>query len=270
MAKIHIEIWNRRRMILATCIVLWILAVPDILPGLVVLWALFNYRKAVLRLCWRLLKTVLWLYWRLLYYCTGLFFWHFLYKVLVHPSGEEYAHQGQHQQQHQQQQYQHQQQQQHQHQHQQQQQPIARGVIQTWKYCKLYDNQHIPRSTFDGLFLRRRFVAHVDTGNSATTAISKDALDALYPGGQGVVRKGTMRVQGVTGVPELFPLVEIRYELDGVVGPNNKPLCVSVDAIVTHTKFDHDILISAKDMKIFHDRYHYTIQVVERASLFGM
>jgi len=113
MAKIHIEIWNRRRMILATCILLWILAVPDIVPGLVVLWALVNYRKTTLRLCWRLLKAVLWVYWRLLYYCTGLFFWHFLYKVLVHP--EEYAHQGQQQQ--------------------QQQQPVAARVIQTWKYA---------------------------------------------------------------------------------------------------------------------------------------
>ena len=75
-------------------------------------------------------------------------------------------------------------------------------------------------------------------------------------------------MQGVTGAAELFPKVTIQYELDGVVGPNNKPLRVSVDAIITHAKVDHDILISAKDMKIFYDRYKYTIQVVERASLF--
>ena len=110
----------------------------------------------------------------------------------------------------------------------------------------------------------------MDTGNRATTAISKDAFEALYPGGQGAVAKDPMWVQGVTGAAELFPRVAIQYELDGVVGPNNKPLCVSVDAIITRTKDDHDILISAKDMKIFHDRYKYTIQVVERASLFGM
>jgi len=92
----------------------------------------------------------------------------------------------------------------------------------------------------------------------------------MYPGGQGAVAKDPMWVQGVTGAAELFPRVAIQYELDGVVGPNNKPLCVSVDAIITHAfKDDHDILISAKDMKIFHDRYKYTIQVVERASLFG-
>jgi hypothetical protein len=138
------------------------------------------------------------------------------------------------------------------------------------RYCKLYDVNSIPRATFDGLFLRRRFIAHVDTGNLATTAISKDAFEALYPGGQGAVAKDPMWVQGVTGAAELFPRVAIQYELDGVVGPNNKPLCVSVDAIITRTKDDHDILISAKDMKIFHDRYKYTIQVVERASLFGM
>ena len=71
------------------------------------------------------------------------------------------AQQLQQQQQHQQQQHQ-----------QQQQQPVAGRVIQTYKYCKLYDNRSILRTTFDGLFLRRRFVAHVDTGNRATTAIS--------------------------------------------------------------------------------------------------
>jgi hypothetical protein len=38
-----------------------------------------------------------------------------------------------------------------------------------------------------------------------------------------------MWMQGGTRAAEQFLVVTIHYELDGVVGPNNKPLRVSVD-----------------------------------------
>jgi hypothetical protein len=53
-------------------------------------------------------------------------------------------------------------------------------------------------------------------------------------------------MQGGTRAAEQFLVVTIHYELDGVVGPNNKPLRVSVDGVVAHAKADHDILISEK------------------------
>ena len=221
------------------------------------LWALKKY--------W---KTALWLFWQYLYYCSGLFIWHYIFKRVAHICcsvclcKEQYAtgpscpnaDQKQHRM------------------HMASSTPPphhaqAYGIIQTWKYCKIYDSCNVPRSFLGS----RRFVAHVDTGNRANTAISKAAFQALFPGGRGAVCKGSQWVQGATGTCEYQPVVEISYELDGVVGPNKKQLRVSVDANITwHLNDDLDILISTKDMKIFHDRFGYVIQPVEKSALLRM
>ena len=100
--------------------------------------------------------------------------------------------------------------------------------------------------------------------------ISKAAFEFLFPGGKGATHKGSQYIVGITGALQSLPLVEISYELDGVVGPNNKPLRVSLDALVhDHPSFDSDILISITDMKIFHDRFGYVIQPVEKSIKFG-
>ena len=119
-------------------------------------------------------------------------------------------------------------------------------------------------------FFDRRLVAHVDTGNKANTAIPREAFQVLYPDGRGVVQKNAVRIQGFTGASEWFQLVEIKYELDGVVGSNKKPLRVSADATVTNRQQECHILISMKDMQIFHDQYSYTIQPVEKFGLFAV
>ena len=143
----------------------------------------------------------------------------------------------------------------------QEQQPLGRGVIQTWKNCKLYNKQKLPQSfKLNG----QRFVAHVDTGNNAYTVITKEAFQELYPGGSGAVKKGVRCIRGATGLSEDVRAVEIQYELDDVVGPSNKPLRVTVDAIVMDRKGDFDILISTKDMQVFHDRFGFVIQPVSR------
>jgi hypothetical protein len=131
-------------------------------------------------------------------------------------------------------------------------------------HCKIYDSSNNPRAHLGS----RRFIAHVDTGNLANTVISKAAFDALFPGGRGAVFKGLQCIRGVTGHTEFQQVVEIRYELDGVVGRSQKQLRVSVDANITdHSNGDYDILISTKDMKIFHDDFGYVIQPVERIAL---
>lgn len=229
MAAIQTEIWNS----MAICIGLWMLVYPEsfirLLCTILLLGVMLKY--------W---KTTLWFFLWYLYYCSGLF----ILVWAVSPSQE----QGQ-----------------------PQQEPVPRrhGVIHTWEYCKLYDNQHIPRSTLKSSFFGRRFVAHIDTGNRACTVITREAFEALYPRGQGAVQKGTQCIRGFQGTTATLPLFEIQYELDGVVGPNKKPLRVSVDAAVTDCQGDHDILISTQDMQIFHDRYGYTIQPVEKFRYFG-
>jgi hypothetical protein len=133
-----------------------------------------------------------------------------------------------------------------------------RPAIPTWLHCAIYDNQNIPQHAHKG----RRFVAHVDTGNSASTTIAKRTFEAMHPGGLGAVYKGSQTIRGVTGERKTCPVYEIQYQLHGVVGPNCRPLKVTVDAIILDDNFLFDILISTKDMQIFCDTYHYVIKPV--------
>lgn len=111
----------------------------------------------------------------------------------------------------------------------------------------------------------------------AHTAISKQCFDRLFPGGQGAERDGFQLIQGVTGVAKLCPVVWIRYQLDGVVGPSLKNLQVNVKAIILERdsmsdklksffrlEEDHDILISTHDMEVFFKKYGYAIQPISR------
>jgi hypothetical protein len=168
MAQFPVEIWTHRWKIFAIGIFFGILTDSKFLQrccGIVMLWALKKY--------W---KTALWLFWQYLYYCSGLFIWHYIFKRVAHICcslclcKEQYAtgpscpnaDQKQHRM------------------HMASSTPPphhaqAYGIIQTWKYCKIYDSCNVPRSFLGS----RRFVAHVDTGNRANTAISKAAFQAL-------------------------------------------------------------------------------------------
>ena len=263
MAEYLFGIWNRRwTILLAICVATWMLVNPKILGNLlrlclfIVLLTLLPWVKKH----WKIWKKILWVAWKVFYFFSGLFIWHHIFKGLSYICrahahvGEQYttgpgsahAHQWQHP------------------------PPVFRRTIPTWTYCKLYDSNHAPRSSFGGKYFSRRFVAHVDTGNRAQTVISKAAFQFLFPGGKEAKHKGSQWIVGITGAMECLPLVEISYELDGVVGPNNRPLCVSLDALVhDHPSVDYDILISTTDMKIFHDRFGYVIQPVEKSINFG-
>ena len=73
--QFEISFWNCRSMTVAICIGLWMLGYPELLRhcrSIIVLWVAWKYGK-----------TLLWHYWRLIYYCTGLFIWHYLCKGLV-------------------------------------------------------------------------------------------------------------------------------------------------------------------------------------------
>ena len=153
-------------------------------------------------------------------------------------------------------------------------------IIKSWLHCTILDHQntHITRRPNGS-----RLVAHVDTGNAAHTAISKQCFDRLFPGGQGAVQEGFQLIQGVTGVARLCPVVRIRYQLDGVVGPSLRNLQVDVQAIILEpysisdrlmsffgVEEDHDILISTHDMEVFFNQYGYAIQPISRKDfLFG-
>ena len=100
----------------------------------------------------------------------------------------------------------------------------------------------------------------------------------LYPGGQGAVRNGFQMVQGATGVCKLCPVVRIQYRLDGVVGFNQRPLEVKVNATIMEKdtvsaklmaffgiEDGHDILFSTNDMQEFYKKWGYTIQPISKS-----
>lgn len=270
MAPILLEIWNTRWSILKVCASVCLLANKETSPlflGAILLWTLkkkWAFVSEWAAFIYNLAVSVLKLIWAVYYWFSGMFIFHYIYKgfasmieahqkeaqnwdvkivggiyrrynrVTGQTIEEEYDVPAQ--------------------------RPL-RPAIKTWLHCAIYDNQNIPQHAHKG----RRFVAHVDTGNSATTAITKRTFDAMYPGGLGAVRKGSqteMTIRGVTGNTKTCPVYEIKYELHGVVGPNNKPLRVTDDAIVLDAYRDFDILISAKDMQIFCDTFHYVIMPV--------
>ena len=54
-------------------------------------------------------------------------------------------------------------------------------VIKSWTHCELVDRAGRRRDSTAGIhIIPRRLVAHVDTGNSASTVIHKDVFDAVY------------------------------------------------------------------------------------------
>ncbi len=104
----------------------------------------------------------------------------------------------------------------------------------------------------------------------------------LYPGGQGAVRNGFKMVQGVTGVCKLCPVAHIQYRLNGVVGFNQRPLEVDVDAIIMEKDTvsaklmdffgigdGHDILISTNDMQVFYKKWGHTIQPISKSDFYS-
>jgi hypothetical protein len=265
-------------------------------------WACFLYKLAI---------TLLKFAWSVYYWIGGIFIFHGIYKAFawcaenhrkeaakwdvsevggirrmhnretgqtiveeMHPT-----HQHQHQHQHQHHQPAAHNLHQEQHQRPADQQRAHERVIKTWLHCTIFDHQNAPRTCRPN---GRRLVAHVDTGNQAHTLISKEMFEMLYPGGQGAVRNGFQMVQGATGVCKLCPVVRIQYRLDGVVGFNQRPLEVKVNAIIMEKdtvsaklmaffgiEDGHDILISTNDMQEFYKKWGYNIQPISKSDFFS-
>ena len=162
------------------------------------------------------------------------------------------------------------------------QQPTTALTIDTWLHCQIgrrepqRSGEFHSRTRVDGR--EYKFVAHIDTGNSADTVMPARMFDVLFPLSPGsnterpgLTYLGTTGIVGVTGHSQtLHKYGGMKVMFDGVRSRSGKRLVFTLDVTrsqgssrdVPGTHGYHDFLVSNKDMKRLLDAHGHTIRVV--------
>ena len=157
-------------------------------------------------------------------------------------------------------------------------------TIDTWLHCQIgKSNRHghfTEKTRVEGRVYK--LVAHIDTGNSATTSLSAKMFDFLFPlqrGSQtkrvGVKYVGKVQIVGATGHVQTVPKYSgMKILFDGVKSHKGKRLQFTMDVTRRHDDNQyvpgaygyHDLLVSSHDMKRLLDAHGHTIRVVDYQS----
>ena len=121
-------------------------------------------------------------------------------------------------------------------------------VVYPWHYCRIKkrDGTWFTHKTFRGD--RTRYFAHLDTGNSAPTDITRALYNQLKRAGADMEEIGFTTTSGVHGAAVQQTKIKMTYQLSGV------PVVFCVEALVldprpgVQTLREFDLLISSRDI----------------------